>query len=293
MDLEKFFDRVNHDVLMARVARVVKDQRMLRLIRRYLESGIMAGGLVEPRTEGTPQGGPLSPLLSNILLDDLDKELEKRGHSFCRYADDSNIYVGSRRAGERVMTSVSQFLREKLKLKVNPQKSAVDRPWKRKFLGFTLTVERKSRVQVAPQSVGRLKDKLREKFRKGRGRDLRTFLASLKPQLRGWANYFSVAETKLVFEELDQWIRRKLRCMEWRKWKRPRTRCKRLITLGLERERARNSAFNGRGPWWNAGASHMNAALPTAFFRKLGLLLLVEEVNWQTALRAARSCEPP
>lgn len=293
MDLEKFFDRVNHDVLMARVGRVVKEQRMLRLIRRYLESGIMAGGLVEPRTEGTPQGGPLSPLLSNILLDDLDKELEKRRHSFCRYADDCNIYVGSQRAGERVMNSVTRFLREKLKLKVNPLKSAVDRPWKRKFLGFTLTCERKSRVQVAPQSVERFKNKLREKFREGRGWNLRTFLESLKPQLRGWVGYFSVAETKRVFEELDQWIRRKLRCMEWRKWKRPRTRCKRLIALGLDRERARNCAFNGRGPWWNAGASHLNTALPTSYFRRLGLTLLVEEANWQTALRAARSCEPP
>ena len=293
MDLEKFFDRVNHDVLMARVARVVKEQRMLRLIRRYLESGILAGGLVEPRTEGTPQGGPLSPLLSNILLDDLDKELEKRGHCFARYADDCNLYVGSQRAGERVMDSITRFLRDKLKLKVNPLKSAVDRPWKRKFLGFTLTHEKKSRVQVSPLSVERLKGKLREKFRKGRGRNLRTFIESLKPQLRGWANYFSVAETRQVFEDLDQWIRRKLRCMEWRKWKRGRTRCKRLITLGLERERARASAFNGRGPWWNAGASHMNAALPTSYFRKLGLILLVEEVNWRTVLRAARSCEPP
>lgn len=293
MDLEKFFDRVNHDVLMARVERMVKDRRVLCLIRRYLKSGIMAGGLVEPRTEGTPQGGPLSPLLSNILLDDLDKELEKRGHCFCRYADDCNIYVGSRRAGERVMHSATRFLGEKLKLKVNPLKSAVDRPWNRKFLGFTLTRERVAKVQVAPQSVKRFKDKLREKFRMGRGRNLRSFIESLKPQLRGWVSYFSVAETKLVFEELDEWIRRKLRCLEWRKWKRPRTRYKRLITLGLDRGRARDSAFNGRGPWWNAGASHMNAALPTAYFRKLGLILLVEEVNWQTALRAARSCEPP
>jgi RNA-directed DNA polymerase len=293
MDLEKFFDRVNHDVLMARVERVVKDRRMLGLIRRYLKSGIMAGGLVELRTEGTPQGGPLSPLLSNILLDDLDKELEKRGHLFCRYADDCNIYVGSLRAGERVMNSITQFLREKLKLKVNPIKSAVDRPWKRKFLGFTLTPERMTRVQVAPQSVNRFKEKLREKFRMGRGRNLRTFIESLKPQLRGWANYFSVVETKLVFEELDQWIRRKLRCLEWRKWKRPSTRYKRLITLGLDRGRAWDSAFNGRGPWWNAGKSHLNLAMPTAYFRKFGLILLVEEVNWRTALRTAGSCEPP
>ena len=289
MDLEKFFDRVNHDVLMARVARRVKDERMLKLIRRYLESGIMLGGLVEQRVEGTPQGGPLSPLLSNILLDDLDQELEKRGHRFCRYADDCNIYVGSGRAGERVMKSLIGFLRDKLKLTVNPLKSAVDRPWKRKFLGFSLTAAKESRVRVAAQSVERFKDKLREKFRQGRGRNLRTFIESLKPQLRGWAGYFSVAETRGVFEELDQWIRRKLRCTEWRKWRRGRTRRKRLIALGLDGNVARVSAFNGRGPWWNAGASHMNAALPTSFFRRLGLILLSEEVIRQTALRTAKS----
>jgi RNA-directed DNA polymerase len=289
MDLEKFFDRVNHDVLMARVARRVKDERMLKLIRRYLESGIMTGGLVEQRVEGTPQGGPLSPLLSNILLDDLDKELEKRGHRFSRYADDCNIYVGSRRAGERVMKSLIRFLRERLKLTVNLLKSAVDRPWRRKFLGFSLTVEKESRVRVAPQSVERFKDKLRVKFREGRGRNLQGFIESLKPLLRGWAGYFSVAETRGVFEDLDQWIRRKLRCMEWRKWKRGRTRRKRLIALGLDGNVARASAFNGHGPWWNAGASHMHAVLPTSFFRRRGLVLLSEEVIRQTALRAAKS----
>lgn len=289
MDLEKFFDRVNHDVLMARLGRRVKDRRMLRLIRRYLQSGIMQDGLVAPREEGTPQGGPLSPLLSNILLDDLDKELEKRGHQFCRYADDCNIYVGSQRAGDRVLASLTRYLWEKLKLTVNPKKSAVDRPSNRKFLGFSLTSQKVARVRVAPQSVERFKGKLREKFREGRGRSLRTFLASLKPLLRGWASYFSVAETRMVFEELDQWIRRKLRCLEWRKWKRPGTRMKRLIALGLERGRARASAFNGRGPWWNAGASHLNAALPTSYFRKLGLISLMEEVNWQALLRKERS----
>jgi group II intron reverse transcriptase/maturase len=293
MDLEKFFDRVNHDVLMARVARKVKDQRILGLIRRYLESGILQGGLIEPRTEGTPQGGPLSPLLSNILLDDLDKELEKRGHQFCRYADDCNIYVSSQRAGQRVMNSLTQFLRERLKLQVNLLKSAVDRPWKRKFLGFSLTVEKQSRIRVAPQSVNRFQDKLRDKFREGRGRNLGKFIESLAPLLRGWANYFSVAQTRQVFEELDQWIRRKLRCMEWRKWKKRLRRMQRLTALGLERAKARASAFNGHGPWWNAGASHMNAALPTSYFRKQGLILLLEEVNWRTALREASLCEPP
>lgn len=289
MDLEKFFDRVNHDVLMARIGRKVKEQRLLGLIRRYLESGIMQEGLVQPRREGTPQGGPLSPLLSNILLDELDKELERRGHRYCRYADDCNVYVRSRRAGERVLESLTRFLKEKLKLTVNLEKSAVDRPWKRKFLGFSMTMERVSRVRVAPQSEKRLKDQLREKFREGRGRNLKRFLESLQPPLRGWASYFSVAETRRTFEELDQWVRRKLRCMEWRKWKRGRTRVKRLTALGLDRGRARDSAFNGRGPWWNAGSSHLNAALPTSYFRKLGLISLLDEVLWFTALRRQRT----
>lgn len=290
MDLEKFFDRVNHDVLLARVERKIKDERMLKLIRRYLESGIMRQGVVEPRTEGTPQGGPLSPLLSNILLDDLDKELERRGHAFCRYADDCNIYVGSRRTGQRVMASLSQFLKETLRLTVNPKKSAVDRPWKRKFLGFSLSIERVSRVRVAPESVERFKDKLRAKFRAGRGRNLKRFLTEdLKPLLTGWASYFSVAETRRVFEDLDEWVRRKLRCLEWRKWKRGPTRYRKLLTLGFTKEKARVCAFNGRGPWWNAGSQHLNAALPTPFFRRLGLVLLTEEVNWFAALRTARS----
>lgn len=289
MDLEKFFDRVNHDVLMARLRRRVKEERMLKLIRRYLQSGIMQNGLTEPRTEGTPQGGPLSPLLSNILLDDLDKELERRGHAFCRYADDCNIYVGSQRAGERVLQSLSQYLREELKLTVNAKKSTVDRPWKRKFLGFSMTAQKQCRLKVAPQTVERFKEALRESFRKGGGRNLRAFIVSLQPKLRGWAGYFSVAETRNIFEDLDQWVRRKLRCLEWRKWKRPRTRMRKLIALGLDRESARLSAFNGHGPWWNAGASHMNAALPTAHFRKLGLISLLEEVQWLTVLRTQRA----
>lgn len=290
LDLEKFFDRVNHDVMMARLERKIKDERVLKLIRRYLESGIMRQGLVEPRTEGTPQGGPLSPVLSNILLDDLDKERQRRGHAFCRYADDCNIYVRSQRAGQRVMASVTQFLKETLRLTVNPKKSAVERPWKRKFLGFSLSMERVSRVRVAPESVKRFKEKLRTALRAGRGRNLKRFLAEdLQPLLRGWASYFSVAETRRVFEDLDEWVRRKLRCTEWRKWKRGRTRYRKLLALGFTKEKARVCAFNGRGPWWNAGSQHLNAALPTSYFRRLGLVLLIEEVNWLTALRAARS----
>lgn len=275
LDIEKFFDRVNHDVLMTRVARKVKDKRMLRLIRRYLQAGIMAGGLVEPAREGTPQGGPLSPLLSNILLDELDKELEKRGHSFCRYADDSNIYVASRRAGERVMESVSQFLEKRLRLKLNKDKSSVDRPWKRKFLGYSMTPDKQPRLKVAPESEARLRVKLREIFKRGRGRSVGQTIEDMKKLLVGWSNYFKLAEVKNVFERLDEWIRRRLRCIRWRQWKRSHTRAKNLMKRGLLEERAWKSATNGRGPWWNAGASHMNHAFPKSYFDRLGLVSLL------------------
>jgi RNA-directed DNA polymerase len=279
MDLEKFFDRVNHDVLMARVARKVEDRRVRVLIRRYLQAGIMREGVVSARGEGTPQGGPLSPLLSNILLDDLDKELERRGHAFCRYADDCNIYVRSMRAGERIMASITQFLTERLKLRVNAAKSAVDRPWNRKFLGYSMTWHRKPRLRVAPEVVQRMKRALRELFREGRGRSLRSVTATLAPKLRGWANYFKLAETRGVFEEMDGYLRRKLRCILWRQWKRPFTRAKRLMQRGLGEERAWKSATNGRGPWWNSGASHMNQAFPRKFFDELGLVSLLDQVR--------------
>ena len=262
--LEKFFDRVNHDVLMARVARRVRDKRVLRLIRRHLQAGLMMGGLTTARTEGTPQGGPLSPLLSNILLDDLDKELERRGHAFCRYADDCNIY-------ERVMASITRFLAERLRLKVNAAKSAVDRPWMRTFLGYTVTAHKQPRLRVSAKSVGRLRNKLRTTLRQGRGRALARAIEDLAPILRGWPQYFRLAEARGIFEELDGWIRRRLRCLLWRQWKRPRTRAKRLMQRGLDETRARQSACNGRGPWWNAGASHMNDACRAAFFTQLGL----------------------
>jgi RNA-directed DNA polymerase len=275
LDIEKFFDRVNHDVLMARVARKVRDKRVLRLIRRYLQAGIMAGGLVEPAREGTPQGGPLSPLLSNILLDELDKELEKRGHAFCRYADDCNIYVASRRAGERVMESVSQFLEKRLRLKLNKDKSSVDRPWKRKFLGYSMTPDKQPRLKVAPESEARLRVKLKAIFKRGRGRNLKRVIEEMRMLLIGWGNYFKLAEVKAAFERLDEWIRRRLRCIRWRQWKRPRTRAKKLMKLGIPEERAWKSAGNGRGPWWNAGASHMNQALPKLYFDRLGLVSLL------------------
>lgn len=274
LDLEKFFDRVNHDILMSRVARRVKDKRLLRLIRRYLQAGILEGGLVTVRTEGTPQGGPLSPLLSNILLDDLDKELERRGHAFCRYADDCNIYVQSKQAGERVMSSLTEFLEKKLKLRVNPEKSAVGRPWRRKFLGYSLTSHKEPRLKPAAGSVKRFKAKLKGVFRGGRGRNLKRFIEDLGPILRGWMNYFRLSEVKLIFEELDGWIRRNLRCLLWRQWKRPFTRVRRLMQRGLDEVRAWQSATNGRGPWWNAGASHMNEAFPKSYFDELGLVSL-------------------
>jgi RNA-directed DNA polymerase len=234
IDLEKFFDRVNHDILMSRLARRIKDKRVLRLIRRYLQAGMMSNGLTTARREGTPQGGPLSPLLSNILLDELDKELGRRGHRFCRYADDCNVYVQSRSAGERVLKSLTIFLERRLRLKVNAEKSAVARPWERKFLGYSFTMQRETRLKVARESVQRLKGKLREIFRRGRGRNLKRLIEEeLTPLLRGWLNYFRLAEVKGIFEELDSWIRRKLRGLIWRKWKRPFTRAKNLMQHGL------------------------------------------------------------
>jgi len=277
LDLEKFFDRVNHDVLMARVVRQVRDARVLKLIRRFLTAGMMQEGLIEQRTEGTPQGGPLSPLLSNILLTDLDRELQRRGLAFCRYADDCNIYVGSRVAGERVMRGIRVFLEEVLHLRVNAAKSAVARPWVRKFLGFSFTAHRETRLRIAPESVRRLTERVRELLRSGRGRSLATTIETLNPVLRGWINYFRLTQVKGVLEELDGWMRRRLRCLLWRQWKRPWTRERKLRSLGLDAERAWRSAVNGRGPWWNAGASHMNQALPAAYFTNLGLLSLLRE----------------
>lgn len=279
LDLEKFFDRVNHDLLMGKLEHKINDPRVLQLIRRYLKAGMMAEGLVSPRREGTPQGGPLSPLLSNILLTELDRELERRGHAFCRYADDCNIYVRSKQAGERVLANLTRFLAGRLKLKVNVAKSAVATPWERKFLGYSLTWHKVPRRRIAPSSRQRLEKRIREVLKGARGRSLAHTIRELNPLLRGWAAYFKLTETKRVLEELDGWIRHKLRCILWRQWKHPYTRARNLMRAGLTEERAFRSAFNQRGPWWNSGKSHMNQAFPKSFFDRLGLVSMLDTVR--------------
>lgn len=275
MDLEKFFDRVNHDVLMARVARQVQDRKVLHLIRRFLQAGMMADGVETTREQGTPQGGPLSPLLSNILLTDLDRELERRNLSFCRYADDCNIYVRSQRAGRRIMDSITTFLEERLKLNVNATKSAVARPWERKFLGYSITSQRTLKIRIAKPSIDRLRYAISEICAQGRGRALPDTIERLNPILRGWMNYFSLTQSRRPIEELDAWVRRRLRCLVWRQWKQPSTRESKMRSQGLDAQRAWKSSVNGRGPWWNAGAKHMVAALPPKYFTQLGLVSLV------------------
>jgi group II intron reverse transcriptase/maturase len=271
IDLERFFDRVNHDMLMARVARVVKDKRVLKLIRAYLESGVMVNGVVMDTEEGTPQGGPLSPLLSNIVLDDLDKELEKRGHKFVRYADDCNIYVKTQRAGERVMGSVVQFLEKKLKLRVNRQKSKVDRASKVKFLGFSFYKYREEvRIRVATESMQRFRQRLRRLTRRTRSGKLEEVIREVNQYLQGWIGYSRLADTPSVFEDFDSWIRRRLRQMVWKRWKRGRTRYRELVALGVPRERAALGAV-GKSPWHMSRTPVVNEALNNAYWRKLGL----------------------
>ena len=278
-DLEKFFDQVSHDLLVSRVARKIKDKRLLKLIRRYLTAGIMKDGLVSMREAGTPQGSPLSPLLSNVLLDDLDKELERRGHKFCRYADDANIYVKSKRAGDRVMASVTHFLETKLRLRVNRDKSTVDRLWKRTFLGYTVTDQRRPRLKPAPSSIKRVKDRIREITHRGRGRNLQKVIEEISRYLRGWFGYFRLSSVKQTFDLLDQWIRRRLRKILWEQWRKPRTRYRKLVALGLWAERARKATATGRRAWWNAGSSHMHAAIPNKLLAQWGLLSLLDQVT--------------
>lgn len=272
IDLEKFFDKVNHDMLMARVARRVKDKKILLLIRRFLQAGVMEDGLVKATEEGTPQGGPLSPLLSNIMLDDFDKELEKRDLRFVRYADDSNTYVRSEKAGIRVMAASVRYLSKKLKLKVNEQKSAVDNPWNRKFLGFTFRKGTK-RITVHESRIKRLKDKIRGLTKKMRGGEVaRSIRKYIMPITRGWANYFGIAEEKGIFESLDGWIRRKIRGIFWRQWKKPKTRCKRLMALGLKKSAAKEAAYSSKGPWRMARTYAMHKALANGVIQAMGYI---------------------
>lgn len=276
MDLEKFFDRVNHDKLMARVARKVDDRRVLRLIRSYLESGVMIEGVVARTEEGTPQGGPLSPLLANIMLDDLDKELEHRGHRFVRYADDCNIYVRSKRAGERVMASIRTFLQERLSLKVNEAKSAVERPWKRKFLGFSMYVTKEGpRLKLAPQTIERVVGKLRELTARSNGQSMKERIEAINSYLGGWLGYFALAETRSAFERLEGWLRRRLRMCLWKQWKRPGTRLRELRALGLPEWVCLQLAMSQKGYWRMAGGP-LNRALDTAYWQVQGLMSLTE-----------------
>ncbi|MBI2681952.1 MAG: group II intron reverse transcriptase/maturase [Acidobacteriales bacterium] len=269
VDLEKFFDRVNHDRLMAKIAERVGDKRVLKLIRTFLTAGVMEHGLVSPVDEGTPQGGPLSPLLSNLVLDEFDRELERRGLRFARYADDCNIYVRSQRAGERVMESLKRFLATKLKLKVNEQKSAVARPWARKFLGFSFTNAGIPKRRIAPKAVDRFKERVRELTSRTRGVSIERMADDLTRYLRGWIGYFGKCETPSVLLGLEQWLRRRLRSAIWKQWKRGTTRYAELRQRGVKRDLAAKTAGSGHGPWRLADSPGLHIALPNAYFDSL------------------------
>ena len=271
IDLEKFFDRVNHDILMGLVAKRVTDKRILRLIRGFLTAGVLIDGLVSPTEEGTPQGGPLSPLLSNLMLDVLDKELEKRGHHFVRYADDCNIYVRSQRAGERVMAGIEQFLAKRLKLKVNKAKSAVARPSVRKFLGFSFTSEPQPRRRIAPQAIDRFKARVRELTRRTGGANPEQIVKELSRYLLGWRGYFCFCQTPSVLRALEQWIRRRLRAIVWKQWKRGRTRYAELRRRGVGRDLAAQAAGSPHGPWRLSNSPALTIALSNFSLASLGL----------------------
>jgi RNA-directed DNA polymerase len=277
LDLEKFFDRVNHDKLMGQIAKRVEDKRLLKLIRAFLNAGVMENGLVSPSVEGTPQGGPLSPLLSNLVLDELDRELERRGHRFVRYADDCNIYVRSERAGHRVMESITQLITEKLKLKVNEAKSAVAQPRERKFLGFSFSAGPEVKRVIAPKTLDRFKRRIREITRRAKGVSMKTTMEELVPYMRGWRSYFGFCETPVVLQYLTRWVRLRLRAALWRQWKTQRRRRAELIRLGVSERLASNTAGSGHGPWYLARSRALSVGLSNAYFRSLGLPSLVEE----------------
>jgi RNA-directed DNA polymerase len=277
LDLEKFFDRVNHDKLVGRIANRIEDKRLLKLIRAFLNAGVMENGLVSPSVEGTPQGGPLSPLLSNLVLDELDRELERRGHRFVRYADDANIYVQSERAGQRVMESITRFITHNLKLKVNEAKSAVARPQGRKFLGFSFSTGPEVKRVIAPKALDRFKARIRDITRRAKGVSIETTMAELAPYLRGWRGYFGFCETPEVLIRLTRWVRLRLRAALWRQWKTPRRRRAALLQLGVRPRLASNTAGSGRGPWYLARAKALSVGLSNAYLKSLGLPTLIDE----------------
>jgi len=280
MDLEKFFDKVNHDKLMGILANRIQDRMVLKLIRKYLQAGVMINGVTYDSEEGTPQGGPLSPLLSNILLDKLDKELERRGHKFVRYADDCNIYMKSKKAGERVMNSITNFIEVKLKLKVNREKSAVDRPWKRKFLGFSFTFNKKPKVRISKESIKRLKSKIRELTSRSKPIPMEIRIKKLNQYLTGWCGYFALADTPSKFKEFDEWIRRRLRMIEWKQWKTPKTRVRKLKGLGV----APNKAYewgNSRKKYWRIASSPiLHKTLDNSYWSNRGLKSLYQRYDF-------------
>jgi RNA-directed DNA polymerase len=271
IDLEKFFDRVNHDNLMNEIAKRVTDKRVLKLVRGYLKAGVLEDGLVKPVEEGTPQGGPLSPLLSNIVLDKLDKELEKRGHRFVRYADDCNIYVRSERAGQRVMEGISRFIEKKLRLKVNKEKSAVGKPSERKFLGFSFTGGKEPKRRIAPKALKRFRAKVWELTRRTRGARLERIIEELAKYLRGWRAYFGFCQTPSVLKEQEKWLRRRLRSLIWKRWKRGRVRYRELRDRGVGKDLAAQTAGSSHGPWRISRSPALSYAFPNAFFQSLGL----------------------
>jgi RNA-directed DNA polymerase len=276
LDLEKFFDRVNHDKLMGRIAHRVEDTRLLTLIRAFLNAGVMENGVVSPRVEGTPQGGPRSPLLSNLVLDELDRELERRGHRFVRYADDSNIYVRSERAGHRVMESVTRFITTQLKLTVNASKSAVARPQDRKFLGFSFTTGPEVKRTIAPKALARFQARIRDITRRATGVSMATTIEELAPYLRGWRSYFGFCETPVVLQYLTRWGRLRRRAALWRQWNTPRRRRAALLALGVSPRLASHTAGSGRGPWYLARSKALSVGLSNAYFRSIGLPSLVD-----------------
>ena len=271
LDLEKFFDRVNHDILMGRIAKRIDDPRLLRLIRAFLSAGVLEDGLVSPTDEGTPQGGPLSPLLSNIVLDDLDQELIRRGLRYARYADDCNIYVNSRRAGERVMASITRLLTTRLKLKVNETKSAVARPWERKFLGFSFTNHRRPKRRIAPKALERFKEKIRELTSRTRGISLEQMVINLSRYLQGWRGYFGACETPSVLRELDSWVHRRLRAFLWKQWRRGKNKFAELRKRNVSRDLAAQTAGSCHGPWRISKSPALHIAFPTDFLMSLGI----------------------